>query len=168
MRITRTVATIIQAVSPLLGTGGGAAVSAAGASGAASALATAASAGLASSAGAAAAAGVVAVVDAVAGALSCATAGKSAPRPRTAASSSVEKVRFMSRNPLVFWSRNEGNERSKRVLTGFTGSNSNDLFQIEDKNLAVADLPGPSGGLDGLDDTLDQVLRDCGLELDLG
>ena len=110
MRITRAVATIIQAVSPLLGTGGGAAASAAGASGAASALATAASAataGLASSTGAVTAAVPGAVVATLAGAVSCATAGNHAPRPRTAAISSVEKVRFMSRSPLVFCAGNK-------------------------------------------------------------
>ncbi len=46
--------------------------------------------------------------------------------------------------------------RLKRVRTGFTGANTNDLFDFKNEDLAVADFAGVGGFLDGLDHTLDE------------
>src|SRR5438132_2975743 len=54
------------------------------------------------------------------------------------------------------------------IRAGFTGTDAHDLFEVENEDLAVADLPGIGGFLDSLDDAVEQVVLDRCLDLDLG
>ena len=56
----------------------------------------------------------------------------------------------------------------QRGAAGLAGADADDLLQVGDENLAVADLSGARGLLDGLDDALDHVVVHGGLELHLG
>src|SRR5688572_13976681 len=140
--MTSAVAVSSQATSPLFGTGAGAAV-AAGAPAAAGAEA-----GAAVAAVGAVAAGVVA-----AGALSC--AATAADRPSAAHIENSISNRF-----IAF--------PSQRFRAGLAGADAYDLQKIEDEDLSVTDLPRVRGLLDRLDDAIDQVVPDRGLDLDLG
>src|SRR5205823_6403307 len=53
------------------------------------------------------------------------------------------------------------------IRTGLAGANAYDLFEVEDEDLAVADLPRIGGFFDGLDDAIEQVVLDRRLDLDL-
>ena len=139
--ITKMVDTIIQAVSPLLGTNTGAASAAAGAAVAAAAGAAtgaAASAGLASAAGAVTEAGAVCAV--------ATEAVPNTPKPRLRPKAKV------ARNFFIFDSLSCS---SKGFAAGFTGTDANHLFEVVHKDLAVADLAGAGTGFDGFDDALD-------------
>ena len=57
--------------------------------------------------------------------------------------------------------------RSKRILTSFTGSNPNRIFQVGDENFAVADLAGLGRLQDGIDHRLQILVRANHLDLDL-
>src|SRR6478609_6396608 len=157
IRITSSVATVIQAVSPLLGTGAGAA---AGAEAAAAAI------GAAAAAGAGAAAGVAAALAVAAGALAgvagdCAIASVlpiSRPRPRP------REVRsfFMSKSLSAMCWVLEG------FLAGLTGPDAHDLLQVVDEDLPVADLAGAGCAFDGFDDAVHQIVGHRRLDLHLG
>src|SRR5690606_36125292 len=56
----------------------------------------------------------------------------------------------------------------KCVVAGFAGTDTNDLFQVGDENLAVADLAGTRSIFDGFDHALDQTVVYGGLYLGLG
>jgi hypothetical protein len=56
---------------------------------------------------------------------------------------------------------------SKRIRAGLAGTDAHDLFEIGDEDLAVADLSGFRGLLDGLDHTIQELALDRGLDLDL-
>src|SRR5437899_11105353 len=58
--------------------------------------------------------------------------------------------------------------RSERFAARFAGADAYDLLQVVNKNLAVADLAGACGGLDGLDHALDEFVGHGSLDLDLG
>src|SRR5688500_4459035 len=51
---------------------------------------------------------------------------------------------------------------------GFAGADADDLLQVENENLAVADLAGIGRALDGLDGLLEQLGLHRGLDLHLG
>src|SRR5690606_2524299 len=51
------------------------------------------------------------------------------------------------------------------VCIGLAGADAHGLFQIEDENLAIADLPGVRGFLDRFDHGLEHRIRDRRLEL---
>jgi hypothetical protein len=57
---------------------------------------------------------------------------------------------------------------SERVGAGLAGADADDLLQIEDEDLAVADLAGVGGLLDRLDDLVEKIVLDGRLDLDLG
>jgi hypothetical protein len=149
--MTSNVETIIQAVSPLFGSGAFAAgaagaadeVVAAGAAVAVTAAAGAATAGLAASAGFASAAGAVAA--GVAAGV-CATAKWLAPNDKAAHSAPIKKRNFMFNNP-----------RLKCIRAGFTGADTNDLFNFKYKNFAVTDFAGVGGFFDGFDYSFDEL-----------
>src|SRR6185437_5258010 len=150
----------IQAVSPLLilstptscgevGAGGAAAGAAAAAGAPASAFAG--SALLSAAAGAAA--GAVAAGGVVAALLSCAnTAPPAQSAPMTASNANDRFMMF----PL------------ERIGTGLAGPDAHDLFELENEDLAVADLAGVGVFFDRLDHAVEQVAFDRGLDLDLG
>ena len=50
----------------------------------------------------------------------------------------------------------------------FAGADADGLLDGEDEDLAVADAAGARGGLDRLDDALDQIVLDHHLDLHLG
>src|SRR5207244_11408024 len=54
------------------------------------------------------------------------------------------------------------------IRAGLAGADAHDLFQIEDENFAVADLPGIRGFLDCFDDAIQHVGVDRRLDLYLG
>src|SRR5690606_26573900 len=58
--------------------------------------------------------------------------------------------------------------RSDRGRAGLAGADADDLLQVIDKDLSVADLPGTGGILDRLDGLVGEFVDDGGLELDLG
>jgi len=58
--------------------------------------------------------------------------------------------------------------KSHRVDTGFTGTDTHDLLQVEYENLAVADLAGTSRFFDGFDHLIEQGIVDGDFEFDLG
>lgn len=124
--------TVIQAVSPLLGTGVGAAASAAAgaAAGAAGAAAVAVAAGLAAGVAESAWAAVV-------------------PRNIPTLSSNVNKTFFMFRS---FSTVVEilGVKWLQSFLTVFTGTDANNLLEVGHKNFAVTDFLGSSGLFNGL------------------
>src|SRR3546814_12207176 len=55
-----------------------------------------------------------------------------------------------------------------RVRTGFNGTNTINLLEIKDENLAIADLAGSGRLLDRFDDLINHVILDGNFELDLG
>src|SRR3546814_6355211 len=55
-----------------------------------------------------------------------------------------------------------------RVRTGFTGTDTINLLEIKDENLAIADLAGSGRLLDRFDDLIQHVILDGNFELDLG
>src|SRR5688500_4766347 len=145
--MTSIVAVSIHATSPLFGVGAGAAVAAAGAAVAVAAV----------GAGAAAGAGA-ACVAAGAAALSCA----SAEPARLAPSASTAHIDIDISNRFIMMLP------SKRFRADFAGADANDLQQVEDEDLAVADLAGVRGLLDRLDHALGQSVVDRCLDLHLG
>ena len=151
------VETIIQPVSPLLGTKTGAAGAAGAAAGAAAAVAAGAAAGAAASAAFASAGAATAGAAAGACAMTAPEVNKLNPRARLASSF------FMSDFSL----RVEA-ETSERFFAGFTGANAHNLLKVVDKDLAVADLAGAGSALNGLNHALNQVVGDGGLDLHLG
>src|SRR6185312_2003026 len=146
----------IQAVSPLLILSTPTSCGEVGAGGAAAAAGAPASAFAGSallSAAAGAAAGAVAAGGVVAALLSCAnTAPPAQSAPMTASNAND---RFMM-SPL------------ERTGTGLAGPDAHDLFELENEDLAVADLAGVGGFFDRLDHAVEQVAFDRGLDLDLG
>src|SRR5687767_11566537 len=133
IRITSSVATIIQATSPLLATGA-----------AAGAAAEAASAGVA----AMAAADAASVATGAEGAAPCASDGPA--KPRTARPRARVAISFFMVGCLF-----RGGRASERVLAGLAGADAHHLLERRDEDLSVADLAGPSGRLDGFDDAFD-------------
>src|SRR5688572_16702148 len=143
--MTSSVATIIQAVSPLFATGAGAAAADA------------------ASAGAAAAAGAVAAAVEAAGAEAAASCASDAPaKPRAARPRAREAISFL----MVVVSSMLGG--SERVLAGLAGADADDLLEGGHEDLAVTDLAGASGGFDRFDHTLDDRVVDRGFDLHLG
>lgn len=145
---------IIQPVSPLLGTGAAGAAAEATAAGAATTAAAGADAGAdaAASAGLTSEAAVAAGVASGVGACACTSAAllsKLSPSTREANSF------FMSVFSCVW---RLGFEALQRFLAGFASANAHNLFEVVDKNLAVADLAGTGSAFDGLDDTFHQVV----------
>src|SRR6187397_3127008 len=122
--LTSSVATIIHALSPLLGVGAGVAAAAAASAGAA---------------------GVAA--------LSCASTAGAANM--NAPQSAIRVTSFLMAFPL------------QRFRAGFAGADADDLQQVEDEDLSVADLPGVGGLLDRLDGPLEEIVADGGFDLDL-
>src|SRR6187401_2775086 len=57
---------------------------------------------------------------------------------------------------------------SERVAVGLAGTDAQRVIDIDDEDLAVADLAGLGGGRDGLDHLVGAVRRDHDLDLDLG
>src|SRR5215472_16147434 len=53
------------------------------------------------------------------------------------------------------------------VRAGLAGSDAHDLLEVEDEDLAVADLPGIGGFLDGLDRAIEELVLESRLGLDL-
>ena len=153
--ITKTVATIIQEVSPLFGEGAGAGAAAAGA-GAATAAVAGAAAGVASAVDAAAGAGAACSVAAGAGDAavgSSAITGMASPNPSI-------KLRLI--NSFLMWLS------SKCIRTGFTGTDADNLFNVGDKNLAVTDLAGMGCFLYGLQHLVQDLGFDCCLDFHFG
>src|SRR5262245_41495669 len=56
----------------------------------------------------------------------------------------------------------------ERFLTGFAGADADDLLDVENKDLAVADLAGAGRLFDGFDDLIEQVVLDRSFDLYLG
>src|SRR5438105_7252715 len=56
---------------------------------------------------------------------------------------------------------------SERVFASLARADADDLFQRRYENLAVADLAGACGGLDGFDDAVDDRIVDGGFDLHL-
>src|SRR5262249_18448424 len=141
----------IHAMSPLLGVGGGAAA------GAAAAAAAGAAAGAAGAwAPAAAGAEAAGAAGAASGFLSCASA---IPVKARAAVSAIEvKRRFIVVSPLFL----------ECVGAGLAGADADDLLEVEDEDLSVADLSGVGALLDRLDDAVEHVVLDRRLHLHLG
>src|SRR5574343_1675209 len=137
--MTSAALTITQALSPLLTTGAGAAAGAASAAGAA----------------AAAAAGAASTAAAATGAAAFSSAQAGAPKATALTRASNASTRFMVRS-------------LKGIGTGFAGPDTNDLFEIEDEDLAVADLAGAGGLFDGLDDLIDMLGLDGGFDFHFG
>ena len=131
------VETIIQAVSPLLGTMTGA--------------------GAASAAGAAAGAVAGAAAGAFASALAStfASAAGAVCAMATPPKHNVSPSAKEANNFFILFSLSAS---SKSFCTGFTGADANDLFQVVYKHLAVANLAGAGTGLNGFDHALDQVV----------
>src|SRR3972149_4392672 len=88
-----------------------------------------------------------------AGGLSCASA---APPKASAVVSAMKDSSFFMSISL------------KRVGVGLAGADADDFFQIEDEDLAVADLSGIGGFLDRLDRPFEQLGLDRGVDPYLG
>src|SRR5690554_1104192 len=58
--------------------------------------------------------------------------------------------------------------RLQRVGTGLAGADAYRLLQVDDEDLAVADLAGVGGLDDGLDGALDQIVVQGHVDLHLG
>src|SRR5689334_7195149 len=138
IRMTNAVAVIIQAVSPLFGVGAGAAAAAGAAAGAAVAAAAGAAGAAASAAGAAAA-----------GAAAAGAAGLSSAMPGVARTVAAQRASKLKTRLMI--------SSLERLCTGLTGTDANDLFQLEHEDLAVADLAGVGRLLDGLDHLLEKI-----------
>src|SRR5213078_2423372 len=138
----------IHATSPLFGVGAGAAV----AEGAAAAGAAAGAAGAAAGAGVGAGAGVAAGAGAALS-LSCPTTG--------AANASAPNIAIIAKTFFI-------DIPLECVRAGLAGTNAHDLQQVEDKDLAVADLARIGGFFDGLDNAIEQVVLDGRFDLHLG
>jgi hypothetical protein len=134
------VETIIQEVSPLFGTGAGAAT------GAASAAAAGAAAGAAASAGAdAAATGASAAGAAVWAKAKVPAVNKPRPKARDTSSFFIFGLSFCL----------------QRFFAGFAGTNTHNLFDVIDKNLAIADFSGARCTFNGFNHTLNQRIINC-------
>jgi hypothetical protein len=141
IRMTSAAQTMTQALSPLLGTGAGAAASAA--------------------AGAAAAGAAAGAAVSAAGAAAVATAGVGSAaflRPRRRAEGDGADQREQCEYAFHGLSL-------QGIGAGFAGPDADDLFEIENEDLAVADLAGTCRLLDGFDDLIDLVALDGGLDL---
>ena len=57
---------------------------------------------------------------------------------------------------------------SQGVHAGLAGADADDLLDIEDKDLAVANFSGGGRFLDGLDHLVNEFVADGGFNLDLG
>ena len=133
--MTRMVATIIQAVSPLLGTRTGAASAAAGA--AAGAVA-----------GAVASALTSALASTLASAAGAVCANAAPPKHK-------ESPNAREANSFFILFSLSGT--SKGFRPSFTGANANDLFQVIHKHFAVTNLAGACTGFDGFDHAFDLI-----------
>jgi hypothetical protein len=98
-------------------------------------------------------AGAVAVALAAGAALSSAQAG--APKATAPSKASIAKTRFMICS-------------LQGIDTGFTGTDANNFFEVEDEDLAVTDLAGAGGSFDGFNDLIELVISDADLDLHLG
>src|SRR5512137_1417974 len=164
IRMTMIVATYMNAVSPLLTLGG---------FGASAGLA---SAGLASAAFASAAFGASAFASAAAGAAAGVAAGAASAFGASALAGSIfmpspcvgapcaKAVEVSAPNASAPAARNVSKcffifilIVLERFLAGLAGSDANDLLEVIDEDLAVADLAGTCRGLDRLDRTLGHV-----------
>ena len=56
----------------------------------------------------------------------------------------------------------------ERFRAGLAGADADHLFEIENENLAVADLAGVRGFFDCLNDLLEQLGLDGGFDFDFG
>ena len=133
--MTKMVETIIQAVSPLLGTRAGAASAAAGA--AAGAVA-----------GAAASAFASALASTLASAAGAVCAKAAPPK---------HKVNPNAREANSFFILISLSGTSKGFSPSFTGTNADNLFQVVNKHFAVADLAGASTCFNRFDDSLNLI-----------
>src|SRR3989344_1773699 len=140
MRMTSTVATIIHAVSPLLGTGAGAAAAAGAA-------------GTAPGASAAATTTGAAGADSADASIGTATSNIANNTP----------VKFFIANRLIM-----GVLPLERIFAGFAGADAGNLFEIGHEDLAVADLVGAGRLDDRLDHAIEHFLVDRDLEFHLG
>src|ERR1019366_536536 len=147
--MTSAVATIIQATSPLFGTGADAAAAAADAADAdasgAEAVATGAEAAMADAAEAASEA-------------ACAKAFCPQARASTLKTKAIRSLFMVCCSCRAL----EG------VLAGLAGADANDLLERRDEALAVTDLAGARRRLNRLDDTVDDGVVDGRLDLHLG
>ena len=64
--------------------------------------------------------------------------------------------------------RPSASDRSDRAFAGFSGTDTHDLFDIADENLAVANLAGTRGLDDGLDGGIDTAVGHDQFDLHLG
>ena len=133
--MTKMVETIIQAVSPLLGTSAGAASAAAGA--AAGAVA-----------GAVAGAAASALASTLASAAGAVCANAALPK---------HKVNPNAREANIFFILISLSGTSKGFSPSFTGTNAHNLFQVVNKHFAVANFAGARAGFNGFDDSLNLV-----------
>src|SRR6266853_2661658 len=143
MHNTKAVEVNIQATSPLFGVGAGAAA------------ADAVSGALAASADGAAA---VSFFCSAAGACARDTVGATAPRANAATDASA-MIHFF----IVFFS----SPGLERFFAGLAGADAHDLLEVVDEYLAVADLAGTGRTFDRLDRSLDDIVADRCLDLDL-
>ena len=129
--MTKMVETIIQAVSPLLGTSAGAASAAAGAA-----------------AGAVAGADASALASTLASAAGAVCANAALPK---------HKVNPNAREANIFFIQISLSGTSKGFSPSFTGTNADNLFQVVHKHFAVANFAGACAGFNGFDDSLNLV-----------
>ena len=165
--MTRMVDTIIQPVSPLLGTGaGGADAAAAGAAtAAAGAGATTTAAGAAASAG-------LAASDA-AGAAEVTGAGvwaKVAVPPATRLNPNTREANSFFISVFLLWSAFSICKAFalQSFLAGFTSADTHDLLKVVDKHLAVTDLAGTRCALYRFNHAVYQFVSNCGFNFYLG
>src|SRR5438067_413762 len=76
-------------------------------------------------------------------AASCARAGSAAPSARATETPAISLVMVW-----IIWFP------LQRFVAGLAGTDTDDLLQVRDENLAVADFPGAGRGLDGIDDLI--------------
>ena len=166
-------ATIIQAVSPLLGAGGVGAASAlaseawALSSALASAPACTGAAALASAGASALAGASAAAVDAAGVDWASASVSDAAHSERLSASPSTH---LMLKNLFIRipFALECACTQSDRRLTGLTGADSDHLIEAVNKDLSVSNFSGSGGLFDGFECAFQQGLWNCNFELDLG
>ena len=131
---TKAVATIIQAVSPLFGTGAGAAAGSAALAGSVAAVA--------------ATAGAAAGASTLAGSAGAAALCARAPVKLNARQAAANKeARYFFMGFLI---------SSESILTGFTGADTDNLLQVINEDLAVTNLAGTGSSFYGFNRTIDQ------------
>ena len=136
--MTKMVATIIQAVSPLLGTRAGAASAAAGAAAGAGAVAGVAASALAS-----------ALASTLASAAGAVCANAAPPK---------HKLSPKAREANNFFIQISLSGTSKGFSPSFAGANADNLFQVVHKHFAVANFAGACASFNGFNHALNLVV----------